>query len=97
MKRLSQNDIDEAQENSIMFETLEQQKAVSTAQEKVEAAKAHSWPVFEHPAPLSNEQLRCLSNKARELGRPLTDEERNVLLGDKAPQPRASAVRFLEV
>jgi hypothetical protein len=96
MKRLSLNEIDEAIEEN-MFEPLEQQKTLSYNHEKVEATKAHTWVAFGHPAPLSIEQLRCLSDKARELGRPLTDEERKCLLGDKAPQPHVSSVRVLEV
>jgi len=51
-----------------MFETLEQQKAETARQQKAEGDKAHSWPVFNQHAALSNEQLRCLSDKSRELG-----------------------------
>lgn len=78
-----------------MFETLEQQRAAAGNLEKARADESHSWPVFEHPGVLSAEQLRCLNEKAQELGRPLTDAERDFLLGAKVPQPRVSAVRFI--
>ena len=80
-----------------MFETAEQLRANAARQEVPEATRSHSWPSFAHPAPLTNEQLRMLSDKARELSRPLTDAERNVLLGAKAPQPRVTGVHVLEV
>ena len=80
-----------------MFETLAKQKETQGALEQKLADAQHTWPTFEHPAPLSNEQLQMLNAKARELGRPLTAEETTFLLGDKLPKPRVSAVRFLEV
>lgn len=80
-----------------MFETATQQNTRADVEARAEATKAHSWPSFAHPAPLTSEQLRCLNEKARELGRPLTDAERAVLLGDKVPQPRVTGVRVLEV
>ena len=43
MKRLSKNQIDDAIEDNIMFETVEQQRAVKERHEKELADKSHTW------------------------------------------------------
>jgi tRNA(Leu) C34 or U34 (ribose-2'-O)-methylase TrmL len=80
-----------------MFEKFADQKAEQDRQERARAAKYNTWTSFSHPPALTNEQLRCLSDKAQELGRPLTDDEREVLLYGKVRTKFVSGVRVLEV
>ena len=77
-----------------MFETYEQQKAASVAQEKTRADGAHSWPVFAHPQALTSAQLSDLRAESQRLGRPLSDAEREQVLELKPEQhPRVVGMR----
>jgi len=64
-----------------MFETRESQIAEADRQERVEAAKAHTWVNFTQAPALTDAQLSALRAAAQKCGRPLTDAERAAVLG----------------
>jgi hypothetical protein len=85
MRRLSRNQIEEEIE---MFEHVDQQRAERDRQEKIAADKSHSWVNFTRGAAFTDEQLQKLRDACKAVGgRPLTDEERQVVLYGKV-QPR---------
>lgn len=78
-----------------MFETVDQQRAETERQEKAEADRAHSWVNFIRGGALTNEQLALLREASARVGRPLTDDERQVLLVGKVLPKVNSGVKII--
>jgi hypothetical protein len=89
MPRLSRNEIEEQEENSMS--TIYKHDGQYTREELA----ANTVPVYAHPAPLTNVQLGALRDESRRLQRPLSDAEREAVLG-LTPEQRPS-VRVIEV
>jgi hypothetical protein len=64
-----------------MFEHVDQQRAATNQVEKSRADRDHSWVNFIRGAALTDEQLGKLRDACKAVGgRPLTDDERAVVL-----------------
>jgi hypothetical protein len=92
MSRLSKDEIFKETE---MFETLESQIAEKNRQEKEEADRSHSWVNFVRGAALTNEQLSELRTASAKCGRPLTDDERQVVLYGKILPKVLSGIKII--
>jgi hypothetical protein len=69
-----------------MFETFDQQRAAREKQEQERADRDHSWVSFKREPALTNDQLNALRDASQAVGRPLTDEERAVVISGKASE-----------